>query len=196
MAPDGLTGNLTRTAGEDIGSYGILLGGLSAGGNYTLIGFTGADFTIVGASCFRINPPGSLSYDGSGKAFTATGYKAKAIAAGPDRTLAVLTTGGVVSWGTVSSSPWSGAVRTMELIPGDLTDVTALAAGPSYSLALRSDGNIRSWGTDVGTGSHSILNSPSADWIWSYYRKPGLGGGDQAQMISAGYDHAVACGMY
>ena len=190
VAPDGLTGNLTRTAGEDIGSYSILLGGLSAGGNYTLLGFTGADFTIVGTSCFRINPPGSLSYDGSGKIFTATGYKAKAIAAGPNRTLAVLTTGGVVSWGTVSPN------NTMELIPGDLTDVTALAAGPSYSLALRSDGNIRSWGTDVGTGSHSILNSPSADWIWSYYRKPGFGGGYQAQMISAGYDHAVACGMY
>ena len=190
VAPDGLTGNLTRTAGEDIGSYSILLGGLSAGGNYTLLGFTGADFTIVGTSCFRINPPGSLSYDGSGKIFTATGYKAKAIAAGPNRTLAVLTTGGVVSWGTVSPN------NTMELIPGDLTDVTALTAGPSYSLALRSDGNIRSWGTDVGTGSHSILNSPSADWIWSYYRKPGFGGGYQAQMISAGYDHAVACGMY
>jgi len=40
-----LSGTLTREAGEDVGTYAIQLGSLSAGSNYT-INFTGADFTI------------------------------------------------------------------------------------------------------------------------------------------------------
>ena len=41
-----LSGELTREAGEDAGSYAIQLGRLSAGANYT-INFTGADFIIA-----------------------------------------------------------------------------------------------------------------------------------------------------
>ncbi|WP_166669858.1 MBG domain-containing protein, partial [Algoriphagus zhangzhouensis] len=39
-----LTGALARAAGEDVGTYAINLGTLSAGANYT-INYTGADFT-------------------------------------------------------------------------------------------------------------------------------------------------------
>ncbi|WP_338224309.1 MBG domain-containing protein [Algoriphagus confluentis] len=41
-----LTGALTRVPGENIGTYPITIGTLSAGSNYT-INFTGADFTIA-----------------------------------------------------------------------------------------------------------------------------------------------------
>ncbi|MBB6328997.1 gliding motility-associated-like protein [Algoriphagus iocasae] len=41
-----LTGSLSRESGEDIGSYEITQGNLSAGMNYT-IDFTGADFVII-----------------------------------------------------------------------------------------------------------------------------------------------------
>ena len=41
-----LSGALARTAGEDVGSYAINLGTLSAGANYTIT-YTGADFTIT-----------------------------------------------------------------------------------------------------------------------------------------------------
>nr|MBI1229543.1 T9SS type B sorting domain-containing protein [Cytophagales bacterium] len=44
-----LTGKLERAAGEDVGSYAINLGSLSAGGNYT-INFVGADFEITPAT--------------------------------------------------------------------------------------------------------------------------------------------------
>ncbi len=41
-----LTGDLTRAAGENVGAYGIDLGGLSAGSNYT-IAYTGQDLTVT-----------------------------------------------------------------------------------------------------------------------------------------------------
>ncbi|WP_297338279.1 MBG domain-containing protein, partial [Algoriphagus sp.] len=44
-----LTGELERESGEDVGTYGILQGSLSAGDNYT-IDYTGADFAITPAT--------------------------------------------------------------------------------------------------------------------------------------------------
>jgi hypothetical protein len=44
-----LTGNLTRAAGQNVGSYAIGQGSLSAGSNYT-IAYTGANFAITPAS--------------------------------------------------------------------------------------------------------------------------------------------------
>jgi FOG: PKD repeat len=41
-----VTGSLTRVAGEDVGFYGIQLGAITAGNNYT-INFTGANFAIT-----------------------------------------------------------------------------------------------------------------------------------------------------
>ncbi len=46
LSGDSFTGNLTRTAGEDVGTYTISQGTLSAGSKY-LITFVGADFTIT-----------------------------------------------------------------------------------------------------------------------------------------------------
>src|SRR5207249_8223586 len=39
------TGSLTRASGENVGTYAINQGSLSAGGNYNIV-FTGANFTI------------------------------------------------------------------------------------------------------------------------------------------------------
>jgi hypothetical protein len=47
IAPDTITGSMTRDAGETPGSYAINQGSLSAGGNYT-INFTSAQFVIAG----------------------------------------------------------------------------------------------------------------------------------------------------
>jgi hypothetical protein len=43
---DTLSGALARAAGENVGAYAINQGTLDAGDNYTITGFTGADFTI------------------------------------------------------------------------------------------------------------------------------------------------------
>ncbi|WP_162239698.1 MBG domain-containing protein, partial [Flavobacterium sp. Leaf359] len=44
-----VTGTLTRTAGEDIGTYDIEQGTLAVSGNYD-IAYTGADFNITKAT--------------------------------------------------------------------------------------------------------------------------------------------------
>ena len=46
VGSDALTGNLSRTSGENVGTYAIAIGTLSAGSNYDLI-FESKDFTIT-----------------------------------------------------------------------------------------------------------------------------------------------------
>ena len=186
VAPDGLTGSLTRAAGENVGSYDILLGSLSAGPNYTL-SFTGSTLTVGGAPTFLIQATTNLVYDGAPKPFAATRFQVRAIAAGPQRTLAVLSSGGVVSWGEI------GDANSLELIPSDLTNAVAVAAGDNFSLALRADGTIRAWGTEVTpTRSQSILNPPANDASWSGYQRPFFDSYNGVDEISAGTYHAVA----
>jgi alpha-tubulin suppressor-like RCC1 family protein len=192
VAPDGLTGSLSRASGENVGTYDILLGSLSAGPNYTL-SFTGATLTIGGAPIFSILPPASLAYDGNPKAFTAAPYQVRAIAAGPNRTLAVLMNGGVVSWGTILSGTGAQSAYTLELVPPDLNNAVAVAAGSQFSLALRSDGTIRAWGTEITTTrNQSILNPPANDGSWSSYQRPFFDSYNGINEISAGTYHAVA----
>jgi len=75
VGSDSLIGALTRTAGENVGSYDILVGTLSAGPNYTL-SYTGASLGItasaLSSSAINITAPSSLVYDGTGKGHTAS----------------------------------------------------------------------------------------------------------------------------
>ena len=75
VGSDSLSGDLTRAAGENVGSYDILLGTLSAGANYTL-SYAGASLGItastLSSSAININAPSSLVYDGTGKVHTAS----------------------------------------------------------------------------------------------------------------------------
>ena len=75
IGSDSLSGALTRAVGENVGSYNILVGTLSAGANYTL-SYTGASLEItaasLGSSAINITPPSSLVYDGTGKGHTAS----------------------------------------------------------------------------------------------------------------------------
>lgn len=72
---DSLTGALTRAAGQNVGSYNILVGTLSASANYTL-SYTGASLGITAAtlssSAINITAPSSLVYDGTGKGHAAS----------------------------------------------------------------------------------------------------------------------------
>ena len=74
LGSDSLTGALSRTAGENAGSYSILQGTLTAGSNY-LINYTGALFTINPAELaipvINITEPLSLVYNGLAKEFVA-----------------------------------------------------------------------------------------------------------------------------
>ncbi|RAI88307.1 MBG domain-containing protein [Algoriphagus yeomjeoni] len=68
-----LTGELVRAAGENVGSYSINLGTLSAGANYA-INYVGANFVITKAVITGITmADGSFVYDGTAKSLAITG---------------------------------------------------------------------------------------------------------------------------
>ena len=69
------TGSLSRASGENVGSYAISQGTLSAGGNYT-IAFTGANFAITQALLNVTANPLSKVYGSADPAltFAASGF--------------------------------------------------------------------------------------------------------------------------
>ncbi len=64
---DAFTGALTRDAGENVGSYAILQGTLSLGGNYNLT-YVGANFAITKATLTITAQPNTKTYDGTDSA--------------------------------------------------------------------------------------------------------------------------------
>ena len=65
------TGSLSRASGEDVGTYAITLGSLSAGSNYNIL-FTGANFTITPRDLTVAADPGTKIYGASDPALTYT----------------------------------------------------------------------------------------------------------------------------
>jgi hypothetical protein len=68
---DQLSGSLTRTAGENVGSYAILQGTLAASGNYT-ISYVPANLTITAASALVTPNGGTKVYGATDPTFTGT----------------------------------------------------------------------------------------------------------------------------
>jgi len=66
LAGDSLTGALTREVGDTAGTYAILIGTLSAGGNYT-IDFASANVVITAPESIRTNAP-SVAFTGRASA--------------------------------------------------------------------------------------------------------------------------------
>jgi hypothetical protein len=91
----------------------------------------------------------------------------RAIAAGYNHCLALLSNGTVVAWGDNSAGQTN--------LPGNLTNIIAIAAGRYHSIALRSNGTVTAWGTVNNSGQ---LNIPA-----------GLTG---VRAIAAGGDHSLA----
>ncbi len=74
MVGDELTGALTRAAGEDVGTYAITQGTLTAGDNYS-ISYTGANLTITKAASTVKTPPtaNTLTYTGDPQELVSAG---------------------------------------------------------------------------------------------------------------------------
>ncbi|NBU68954.1 MAG: hypothetical protein EBS49_04955 [Verrucomicrobia bacterium] len=74
VAGDSLSGILSRATGDNVGTYAIDQGTLSASANYDLQ-FSGADLTITPAplsspaTAITLTPPADFTYNGSGKGF-------------------------------------------------------------------------------------------------------------------------------
>jgi alpha-tubulin suppressor-like RCC1 family protein len=133
----------------------------------------------------------------------------RAIAAGGNHSLILLSNGHVLAWG------WNAYQQTS--VPSDLSGVYAIAAGSSHSIALLSNGTVRCWGWNyygqttpqddltnaiaiAGGGQHSLaLRSDGTVVGW------GLDSEGQATppadlsnvvRIAAGYMHSVALTKY
>ena len=72
---DAITGTLSRVAGENVGTYAITVGGLTAGDNYE-ISFTGANLTIVKAELTVTANNHSITYgdEPAGNGVTCEGF--------------------------------------------------------------------------------------------------------------------------
>ncbi len=90
----------------------------------------------------------------------------RAIAAGAVHSIAVNTSGTVLTWGTNSYGQLgiaSSVVPTPKVVPGISTAV-AVAAGPYNSAVLLADGTVRAWGYNawgqLGTGNFTNASTP------------------------------------
>jgi alpha-tubulin suppressor-like RCC1 family protein len=161
---------------------------VSAGRRHTL-----ALLTNESADAWGSNMAGQLGNGGTGSLVpypvAIEGLKGvKALAAGANHSLALLSDGTVMAWGgNESGQLGDGGTAESDVpvrVPG-LSEVTAIAAGNEYSLALLSDGTVMAWGTNdqgqLGDGKLASSDVPVA--------VSGLSG---VTAIAAGGEHALA----
>jgi alpha-tubulin suppressor-like RCC1 family protein len=101
------------------------------------------------------------------------------ISAGASQSLALLSDGTVVTWG-------SGTTEPAEV--SGLSEVTAIAAGGEHNLALLRDGSVMAWGSNIEgeLGDPSVKGQSLTPVVVS-----GLNG---ASAIAAGYQYSLAVG--
>ncbi len=113
----------------------------------------------------------------------------KAISAGGDHSLALLSNGTVMAWGENESGELGDGTTKMTTAPvavKGLTGVVAISAGHDFSLALLSDGDVKAWGSDAQgqLGNNTVEEQSSVPVDVN-----GLSG---VTAIAAGAEHALA----
>ncbi|MEX2237741.1 MAG: hypothetical protein WEB00_09430 [Dehalococcoidia bacterium] len=115
---------------------------------------------------------------------------AVAVAAGGQHSMALLSNGTVMTWGSdvfgqAGDGGATGGNILPTVVPG-LTGVTAISAGANHSLALLSNGTVMAWGRDDSgqLGDNTTLSNRSAPTAVS--------GLTNAIAISAGRQHSLA----
>ncbi|MFJ7446634.1 MBG domain-containing protein, partial [Pedobacter suwonensis] len=132
LSGDSFTGNLTRTAGEDVGTYTISQGTLSAGSKY-LITFVGADFTITAKPITVTAAAKSKTYGDADPALTYTFAPA-----------------------LVTGDSFSGSLTRT---PGENVGTYAINQG---TLALNSNYSLTYVGADLTIGAKTITVTAAA----------------------------------
>ena len=135
VGSDALTGELTRDAGENVGTYAITLGTLSAGDNYDM-NFTGAQFTITAKTEKPGSTPGII--DPSTEISVNPSFNADNDASSPDY--------------RVYGKPQREAARTAWL-----QDAMAPFTGGKFSVTAVEDG--RRHGVELGFDATPISTS-------------------------------------
>ncbi|WP_250228793.1 S-layer homology domain-containing protein [Anaeropeptidivorans aminofermentans] len=123
LAPGAFTGKLSRAAGENVGTYAISLGNLSAGGNYEIsLAPVTVNFTIEQAKVSEITTTVDNANKTAYEMRTATTAQAVVDAAGLPSSVNVSTDGGTavlpITWSTVSAY---NAKTAIYVVVGTLT---------------------------------------------------------------------------
>jgi alpha-tubulin suppressor-like RCC1 family protein len=130
----------------------------------------------------------------------------RAVSAGGDHSLALLSNGTVVAWGSNGSGELGNGTTTSSQVPVKVNlslpsgvTVTAISAGLEHSLALLSNGTVRAWGEDLfgelGDGTFTRSINPAAVCAVGAMAPCSEGNGNVltgASAIAAGADHSIA----
>ncbi|MGZ5932368.1 MAG: MBG domain-containing protein, partial [Rhizomicrobium sp.] len=164
------SGALSRASGENVGSYAISQGTLSAGTNYT-IAFTGANFAITPATLTYVADSASRTYGGANPTFdgTVTGLV-------NGDTLASATTGALSfdSPATASSNVGSYAINGSGLTANNgnyvfaqsAANATALTINPATLTYVANAGSI-TVGSDIPTLTGTVTGFVNGDTLAS-----------------------------
>jgi alpha-tubulin suppressor-like RCC1 family protein len=164
-----------------------------------------------------ITGPQTCQYDGAGYACATTPVAvpglsgAIAITAGFEYSLALLSNGTVIAWGTNNYGQLGDGTTTgpescpnpnvganvscspTPVVVGGLSDVAAVAAGGGDSLALLSDGTVMAWGlNDYGQLGNGTDTGPQACEYACNATPVAVNGLSEVTNIAAGYDHSLA----
>ncbi len=170
--------------------------GISAGGSHTLVvSKTGAVWAWGATYNGQI---GNGSMNGSGtyqrtpyKVALGAGNVAVAVAAGHTHSLALLSDGSLLAWGS-NNNGQLGIGNTSQkslpqAVPG-LTGITQITGGWDFTFARSSSGAVWAWGSD------STSQLGDGDSVYTFSLSPKAIPGLNALVLSAGIGHAVALG--
>jgi surface protein len=173
-----ITGALTRTAGESIGTYAINQGTLAVSGNYD-IAYTGADFNITKATLNIVADTKSKTYGTSDPALT---YTVTGLVNGD--TQAVLT-GTLVR--TAGETAGTYPITQGTLSAGNNYDIAFTGADftiiETLAIADSSQTNVRCYGSSDGSATVSISGGTAP---YSYSWSPNGGTAPTAAGLAAG----------
>jgi surface protein len=173
-----VTGDLTRTAGEDIGTYAINQGTLAVSGNYD-IAYTGADFNITKATLNIVADAKSKTYGTADPALT---YTVTGLVNGD--TQAVLT-GSLVR--TAGETAGTYPITQGTLSAGNNYDIAFTGADftiiETLAIADSSQTNVTCYGSSDGSATVSISGGTAP---YTYSWSPNGGTAPTAAGLAAG----------
>ncbi|MDO9552978.1 MBG domain-containing protein, partial [Rhodonellum sp.] len=149
-----LTGTLSRASGENVGTYAIEQGNLSAGDKYS-IDFTGANFTITPATIEDIDfENGSYVFDGTSKSLVIVGNLPEGTSVSySENSRAEVGSQEVTA--TITGDNYTTLVLTANL---EITPAPVPPAAPTTLSTTRKNGEVEITFTDGSDGGSAITN--------------------------------------
>jgi len=180
---DSMSGSLTRVAGENVGTYAINQGTLTAGGNYTIT-YTGANFTIT-AKVLTITANNITKIFGETYTFTGTEFSSVGLIGTDAVTSATITSTGAPAGAAVGTYPIviSAAVGTglsnysITYVNGTMTvenkillTISGLTAN-NKPYDSNNTATISSYGTLVGVQSGDVVTLVTTSAVATFNNK-------------------------